>query len=338
MRATPIRMKPLILTDDKIERLPDGRLTARLASTRLRLICAFNALDQARHTPFIAGNASPQGLLEAPEATAASHVLFGKLFNDYLPFVEAVQANGAKIGVDITDDFAQFQELQPMFPVIERADFLTAASPALAELASDWVKSRIPCRIIDDPFEAEIIPPRTARPYDELLKLLWFGSTSNLPHLLPHLVGLRELAERRPLELTIVTPNIQKLGALIVKAGFPIELVEWSIEAQGSALDHADFVLLPGSLEGDSRLKSANRLITAIAAGKYTIATPLPSYQPFEAFCTLGEDLPKLLDEAVRMPLDTRQTRILAGQEHIRRNFSPGKVGQDWLSLFEELA
>ena len=61
-------------------------------------------------------------------------------------------------------------------------------------------------------------------------------------------------------------------------------------------------MVLPGDHSSDSALKSANRLITALAAGRFCIASPLPAHTEFDDHALLSDDLAAGVNAALAMP------------------------------------
>lgn len=329
------RRRILLITDDAVVNGPDG-LNARLASTRLRLLVALEALNAAGHQARLVCNTTPLHIQHDREFANADGILFGKVFQDYAGLAAAARTAGKTICIDVTDDLQRYRMLAPMRALVDLVDTVTVPSDELGRLVGEWTGHRLPVMRIVDPLEHAPARPG-GDPCRAPLRLLWFGSPTNARHLLPHVPGLAGLAERRPIELAIVSTGERAFDGLLDRYHFSrgmklqVRFVEWSPDAQQRELDHCDLVILPGNIEADSGLKSANRLITAIAAGRLAVASPLPSYQPFADHALLVDDMADGIEMARAMPVERRHAAVLAGQAMIERDYARAVIGRHWV-------
>lgn len=331
------RRRVLLLTDDVVVNGADGP-TARLASTRLRLLVALRALNAAGHTARLVANTTPEHVAASRIFAAADLILVGKVFQDYGDLLRQARAAGRTVCLDVTDDLERYAPLAPMRELVELADAATVASDGLARLVAGWTGGRLPVALIADPFEGAISPPG-GRPDRTPLRLLWFGSPANLRHLNAHMPGLAALAGRCPLELTIVSTGAEVLAARYGAerdGALRLRFVEWSPQDQARELSDTDLVLLPGDLEADSGLKSANRLIAAIAAGRFCVASPIPSYRPLRDCAVLADDMAAGIEEARSMPAARLHDAVRRGQALIGRDYSPEVIGRRWVEVLAD--
>ena len=119
-------------------------------------------------------------------------------------------------------------------------------------------------------------------------------------------------------------------------SGIQTRLVEWSPAQMAAELARTDMVVVPSSQEPAFRTRSPNRIITALWAGRYVVAHPLPSYEPFAPFAGLGEELPAPILEALHDPAGTA-SRIAAGQDYIAAHFGADAIADQWESFARQL-
>ncbi len=340
--ATPAdARRVLLITDDMVAAGPDGP-TARLASTSLRLLVALDAIQRHGQSARLVANTTPAHIEASGQIEAADVILFGKVFQDYRSLVERARAAGKTVVLDVTDDLDQHRPLAFMRALVPLADAFVVPSSAMAALVDGWTAGDRPIDRVPDPIEGRVRAvggDLRRRP----LRLVWYGSPTNAQYLLPHLPGLVEMAERRPLELTLVSTGEVLFSSLLEPYGdasgspLRVRFVEWSLAAQAHEIERADLVLLPGDLDGESALKSANRLIAAIAAGRFCVATALPSYRAFADHALLVDSLAEGIDAACAMPPDRIARAVREGQEVVVRGFTPEVVGRRWVEVLSAL-
>lgn len=174
-------------------------------------------------------------------------------------------------------------------------------------------------------------------------RIVWFGSPGSAQYLNPHLPGLVSLADRCPIDLTLVTAGSDAFRGLVTRfhaqrrGPFRLRFVEWSPDAQARELAAADLAILPGDRHGESALKSANRLIATIAAGRFCVATPLPSYQPFAGHALLIDDIAAGVEAALALPKARVHAAVRAGQALVARDYAVTSVGRSWLKVLSGL-
>jgi glycosyltransferase involved in cell wall biosynthesis len=219
-------------------------------------------------------------------------------------------------------------------------DAVVVNSERMAELMASHV-SRRPV-VIDDAIlgvmrNAEFAPAGR-------LRLLWFGHGTNLRYLDKCLEALVRFAGQRPCRLTVVTEGgfgaeavTRDIDARFAPA-LEVRFVEWSLEAMAAALRRCDLVLIPSDPSDPFKAGvSANRIAEALKAGRFPVASPVPSYLVFSESGWLGDDLTEGIQWALANPIEVR-ARIRRGQALVSEKFAPERIGQQWRALFENLA
>ena len=117
--------------------------------------------------------------------------------------------------------------------------------------------------------------------------------------------------------------------------GMKISKIPWSLEAQARALDACHMVIIPSDDSPARLTKTANRVITALRAGRYPVAHPLPSYEEFRFAAGLDRDLGRALSWAVDHPPEVL-ARIAAGQSYIRDRFAPSLIATQWEEMLRQ--
>jgi glycosyltransferase involved in cell wall biosynthesis len=171
----------------------------------------------------------------------------------------------------------------------------------------------------------------------EPLRVLWFGHNSNTGTFADAIPQLKRIASLHAVELTCVSAAGMGLERICKESadaagGFSVRFVPWTVDSVWRGLAECDLVVLPSESQNRRMLvKSANRLIETIRAGRLAVAHPLPSYQPLGGYAWLGEDLARGVEWALAHPAEARR-RIGAGQRFVAAHFSPEAVARQWLS------
>jgi glycosyltransferase involved in cell wall biosynthesis len=116
-----------------------------------------------------------------------------------------------------------------------------------------------------------------------------------------------------------------------------VEFEAWSPETTQRALQECDLAVIPSDLNlRRMTVKSANRVMEILRAGRFAVAHAIPSYLEFSAHAWIGEDIIDGIKWAMAHPNEVR-ARIRAGQDYVENNFSPQALGRQWQSAFLEL-
>ena len=337
-----------------------------VASARYRLIIPARALEQMGYrihllqlatddrfeamAPQVKGDAIIFSKLMSPDLVA-----FEKIAKLTLELAQAARTRHTKVIADISDDhFARPVYGEYYKTLVNQADLTVASTPKMAEIVRHYTSR--PVLVAGDPFEGvrrevKFAPPRAraksllgrvlgnvlARPGGRsALRPLWFGYGSNLDSLVDLLPELHRLVARHALELNLVTspqPGVERLCTKFNEDYAPVctlRFSPWSIDTTWQALSECDLVIIPVRMNDPGKLvKSPNRLIEAIWAGRFVVANPIPSYQEFGDFAWLGDNIVDGIEWAVEHPGEVRR-RIAAGQEYIARSYAPETIAQQW--------
>ena len=271
--------------------------------------------------------------IDGARAGAYQCLVVGKAFKDLSGVARAVRSRGGKVIVDLCDNvFAPPEDgLLPIYrKLFPECDAVVAATPLLAEVARRQLPPRVKVFSITDTYEGRE-KPAAAWDGQGQLNLLWFGYPNNLPLLLPRLEDLSRLGGKFDVLLSVVT---LWTTALLERCpdeanGMKISKLPWSLEAQERALDTCHIVLIPSDDSPARLTKTANRVITALRAGRYPVAHPLPSYEEFRFAAGLDRDIVRAIRWAVDHPPEVL-ARIRAGQSYIRDRFAPSLIAAQW--------
>lgn len=326
------------ITYNPIGRSPGGLMTSSTASIRYRVLMP---IEQTQNGPFehrvvtILPNAQPETKAAALDCDL---MIFSKSF---LESNEALgrQALGAGIPVifDVCDDHYDHPQYGPHYRAMTAlATQVTCNGEQMAAVASGYARSA-PV-VIEDPYEGPRGDPRFAP--GERLRLLWFGHPGNLDSLEGAIAEIAAFAMRRPVELRVLTqlngPIVEACRRLSERYAPRLEVSasSWSLEAQWSELAQCDAVILPSLQTRAKRVKSANRMLQALWAGRPAIAHPLPAYEPFGGWTPVTPSLSEGLERLVAEP-DTVSSRVSRAQSFIETHYSPAKLGEHWRRVLE---
>jgi hypothetical protein len=337
----------LLLWDAPVRLTADCALTSPLASTRLRALIPGRELARAVPTwilplqEVLYGGGLPAGA--APAA-----VVLGKLsvtlLTEQPPNVRALiawlerHAAGLPIFADVSDDYAATGHA--LLAEYQRAlqEHCTLVVPCEALRAALAPRARRGIHVVEDAYELAAGTPRAYR--GGPLRLCWFGNFAGptLPAVERALAAVASRLRDREARLELVIgagfqhDAAQRFGAALGAIHPTLELVltEWSPQRTERALADCHFVLLPQDTDAPSgRVKSHNRLVEAIRAGRLAIASPIPSYVELGEFACVGPDLVAGLDWAIANP-DAAEARIRAGQAYVEARFAPAVVARKW--------
>ena len=248
--------------------------------------------------------------------------------------IEIAHAKGAKVAYDLCDDHFDHPTFGPLYlSTCRSADLVVAATPMLADTIATRT-GRI-ASVIPEPFEGPKAAARWA-PGADRMNLLWFGHSVNLDTIESAVPKLVDYGAKRPLALTVVT--ISKTDLLGQFKQFnqrhrhrlSLRYVEWSLEATWRELGATDIVVIPQNMSDRARIaKSPNRLIESMWAGRFVVASPIPSYVEFGEWAALFEDTCEGLDWVLAHQ-DALEPRIKGGQDYIAAHYSPSVIADRW--------
>ncbi|WP_323795541.1 hypothetical protein [Nisaea sp.] len=301
------------------------------AGNRLRLVPAYNALLRAGFNPAIFASADEADVISTKQFQKADQVVFGKMVKPMYWLLEKCRDDGKRVIFDICDDPWDYPELHEMIPLAAQADFCTTSSDGLAAK----LRSRlgIPIKTVNEPPDCTFGKPVLA-PNDSRLRLLWYGSNTNAASLAGIADALAPLTADRRIELTILSAFKSSFDQVLATstADFVIRFEEWVPDLQDKILAETDLVLIPKRNDGWSELKSANRLVTAIAAGRLAIAAPIPSYQSLAEWSVLTNDFLGGIRDVLARP-DFYLDKLHQGQAYTRDKYDLPVIEAEWKAL-----
>ncbi len=325
-------MRILFATVAPLRQTPAGP-TSELASVRYRVLVPAQQLARLGHQVQIA-NLGPGGWPQQVKDTPCDVLVISKSFhaaNEDL--ARAMKARGVKVVVDLCDDHFDSAEFGGhLRNLVALADTVVASTEAMAESVKR--NTGRDATVITDPVEGPRGSPQFA-PRLPWLRLAWFGHPSNLSGIAAKAAELEALAAHLPVRLAIVTAPWRETPPFIAAlqkanpAKLGVELVPWSVESTWKTLAATDMVWIPAEESARSAVKSPNRLLESLWAGRIVVADPVPSYLPFADVVPIGKGL---LDGALAVLEDGEATvgRIREAQRRIARFHSPFACARQW--------
>lgn len=307
--------------------------TSDLASARYRALIPAQNLTRLGHAVQLI--TVPQGPPPPQLRELACDVLVLSKSNNpgNEELLRILKARGVRIVVDFCDDRFADPQIGPHFHNLAMlADEVVAATEAMATAVR--IHTGREALVVTDPVEGPRREPRFA-PRAPRLRIAWFGHPSNIWGVRDKAHELEALMARMPVRLTLVTkvmPETLDLAqnlAGIDPARLQVELVAWSPEATWKAIEDCDCVWIPIAAMEKNVVKSPNRLVEALWAGRLVVADALPSYMPFADFTPVGKGLEQGVIAAFADPAATEQ-RIREAQGRIGRLHSGFECGRLW--------
>src|SRR5258706_9549164 len=269
--------------------------TSDLASARYRVLIPAQSLARMGHQVQLASlgpGGWPQQVKDAPCDVLVISKSFHAANED---LAKAMRARGVKVVVDLCDDHFESPEFGGHFRnLVALADTVVASTDAMAEAVKRHTgRDSI---VITDPVEGPRGFPKFA-PKLPWLRVAWFGHPSNLDGIAAKAAELTALAGHVPVHLSIVTAAWPQTPPFIAQlaganpAKLRLELVPWSMDATWKTLAEADLTWIPVAESTRTAVKSPNRLLESLWAGRMVVADPVPSYTPFADLVPLGKGL-----------------------------------------------
>ena len=344
-------MKIAWIIFEALEQSAQGPSSA-VASIRYRALLP--ALALAKHgtdSQFVV--VPPQGEADddaTPDGDADA-LVFCKSFNTRNEtLAQAARARGARVVFDICDNHFDTPQYADHYRAMTRlAHTITVPTVTMAEAVREHTGRE--ALVIPDPVEgARAAPALDApgwgapqswlqrrfgnTPSPAPLHLLWFGHPANLPGFAASVPQLAAVAAQGPVRFRVVSQagaDADAACAALAQIGMTPEFVPWSPAATRAALDWCQIVAIPGEPgSARARVKSANRLVESLWAGRYVVASPIEAYQAFEEYAWIGDDLAKGILWAVRHHVVALK-QIAHAQEHIAAHLTADAVAVQWL-------
>jgi len=289
-RPMPVRhLHILTTTGDSVADLQ----ASAVASSRLRLGVAAKAFLQQGQSVSV-GDPAPGD---------TRHLLVGKIgaadvevrSKSWLRQIAQIKKSSGTVLLDYTDHHLAAHSPMTAFyqQATHLADRIIVPNEALQNALSFEYSIQAEIVVVDDALEFQPVKPKKNRLQEDKINVLWFGHPSNA-HFLCEFLEVWPKSET-PAELLIVSsqPTLETLAAYRFRKAPPIDIkfMPWSPKNLPQAAKQSDLTIIPSSVHSDKKFVSNNRLVTALALGLPTLATPLPSYQEFtEFFSPLSPD------------------------------------------------
>lgn len=308
---TLIQQKPDVLIVGKL--LPSAKVSLPVMAERL-----FSLLEQARNMaiPVIADINDDH----------FNHPSLGKLWQQLLKACTAV-VSGSSAMQAVVQNYCQAGQLLSVVgdPV---ATLRGTAHCWQAKQDEPGLAGRVLQRIL----------PKTAT--QRRLHLLWYGNPGNWPAVEKFAQQLASLATTQPFIFEIVSAMEPRIEMFVDTfnarhgAAACMDLFPWSTETLSEAMARADLVVIPADVVVQGKnVKTANRLIDALYAGRFVVAAPVPSYQEFAEFSWQGSDLLEGIQFYLQYPEAVLQ-KVQAGQAYIAQHYTVEAIAIDWESAF----
>jgi hypothetical protein len=312
-----------------------GRWYSPLASLRYRVLSPARHLqDEGHQNQFLRLDQQPDRDEVARLLRADVVVVSKVLARGSVELAEQAMKLGARVVVDLCDDHFDTKELGQAYQTLCRmAHRVVASTAAMAHVIGR--RTGVQPTIIDDPYEGPPGQPRF-EPTNDAARLLWFGHPVNFDTLADMVPGLGALARRLRLALHVVSdPSNNGIRAFVEQVnrqhgpGLTARFTVWSPEATWQALADCDLVVVPSLPAAKKQVKSPNRVVEPLRAGRFVVAYPLPSYAELGDYVWLGENMAAGVEWALTNQAEVRR-RIEAGQAYVERRFDPLAIGRVW--------
>lgn len=316
-----------------------GYVNSNLASTRYRVLIpaanlgVFGWESQIVNEDDLVNHGWDKLNLSPGDTVIVSKSLNPALINA----LQQAKVKGCKIVVDFCDNHFERPDNigQHQNNLLQLANKVTTCSPQLKEIIES--KSQTTVIHITDSFEGQKKPATfsIATPAN----LLWFGNQINFDTLYPLLDALRNYSKKTPINLNIVTliPNGESIAKTLSQEKLTVQYTPWSQQNLAAAMRNCDMVVIPTLKNENKSVKSPNRIIEPLWAGKYVVAGHLPAYEPFVPFASIGDDLVAGIEWALNHPEQVLE-KIKAGQAYIAANHTPKLIGEKWNAAITQLA
>jgi hypothetical protein len=224
-----------------------------------------------------------------------------------LMLADMLREAGALVGFDLFDDYIStrssvtFAQRHFQRDLSDKVDFMLCSTPHMQALTKSMAPA-VPAHVLNDPFQlvtrerlVQLLESKT----DQVrrtgrVEVLWFGNGNNplFPVGVSDLIAFSEAL--RPLQTAGFTVHLKVLtNAEALNAEglnrlrmlpYPVEVEEWSEEAERASLDKATLAFLPVNYQGFSIAKSLNRAVTALTHGTQILTAGYPLYAALDTF------------------------------------------------------
>jgi len=310
---------------------PSALQHSPLASARLRLAVAATAAQELDQKVSV-GERTPERV---------DRLIVGKIgANDiqtrqglWLAKIARLKDFGARVFLDYTDHHLDNNSVMTSFylAACELADVICTPTTELSTALIEHFKIQCQIAVVPDLLEYESVKPKKALVGAAPVGL-WFGHPTNARFLAEFIDSHLQALKGHSLAIVSSTQtlDILKRHKFSQPPTVGIQAFPWSVQAVAQVAQQADYCIIPSDCNSPKRFASNNRLITALALGLPTLATPLPSYSEFkDDFATIGS--------ALAFDLLEQPESHSRGSEHFQKDgmhaFTRPKLVAQWHSL-----
>lgn len=334
-------MKITWITFDRLVK-KNGQWYSKHASLRYRVVIPVTELTQQNYAIEMINvdkNTNIQSVIQSLKQTEV--LIFSKSFNSLNETLAiAAKSMGIKIIFDICDNHFEHPQGGPHYhTLINLADQIVVNTMQMAKIVAKYTNRQ--ATVITDPYEGQRNTPCFA-PKNNVLQLLWFGHAGNLDSLQAMIPQLLPLSQQIQLKLHLITSADQGIASACTAFNqqhgqqFKLRFSEWSLKTLSQGLKQADIVLIPTLAKDTKLIKSHNRLVEALWAGRFVVAQPIPSYQEFAQWAYVEQDIVAGIEWALQNSAQVL-SHIAQAQDYIAENFSPNVIGTQWANVITQL-
>ena len=251
--------------------------------------------------------------------------VFGKKFTNEI--LDILIEKNAKFICDISDYKFYKQDVIDLYTkAAKHCKFFVATCEYLSKDVERLFKTK--CYVIADLTERKQSNPiKKVFAKDDIVKLVCYGARKNI-----HKVNFDIILA----DLKTVQPNVHLDVVTNKNVDDPIWWTDWSFETQEEIVKNSDAILLPifynDKIEKFVKGKGNNRPIDALQQGKFVITQSyIPSYIDLKDYIWTGNLLTGF-EYFINNPNEVYQ-KVLMGQDHITKYYTPIKVVEKWLEL-----
>lgn len=172
-------------------------------------------------------------------------------------------------------------------------------------------------------------------------RILWFGhhgapyASFGMLDLLQIRKELEAIALEFPVELVVVSNNLEKFLKFIQPFKIPSRYVEWSVEGMAQHLRDSDIVVVPNTCDPFSYCKSSNRTVLALASGVPVVATSTPALMDLRECIQLDDFMAGL--RCYLSDRDFAKRQADCGRKLVQELYGQLAIGKAWLGIIKKM-
>lgn len=280
----------------------------------------------------------PKRMADRSFFDADIYVIYQAL-EDHRRYVSALLDAGKCVVTDICDDVTGFVGvLGYAWENAQRAHGITVPTRSLAERLA--ARTATPIHVVPDAVEGAPRPVRLPRA-DGPLRLFWYGWQHKIGTLADRLQALAWLAERRPIELAIMT-NMDPVNPVlrhILDSSWPglgIRAEPWSFDAFNATMEQADIVVIPYDDSVSYSGRSPVRLVQAVWQGRVAISEDVDGYPAFARFGLMHGSVVDGIEWAVDNPAAVGRA-LRDARRYVAETHHPAVLARFWFRALSDV-